>query len=81
MEPHTKTINQFNNWMQKTIKSKFYWDHKAMLRAYRRLKTHKELKDLNYYRSNCCKEDYINTPISVLRYVKELEKFIKSKDL
>jgi hypothetical protein len=29
-------------------------------------------KDLNYYKNNC-EEDYIKTPISVLRYVTELE--------
>ncbi len=31
------------------------------------------VKDLEYYRLNC-EENYINTPISVLRYIKELEK-------
>ena len=31
------------------------------------------MKDLNYWKNNC-EEDYINTPISVLRYIKELEK-------
>ena len=31
------------------------------------------MKDLNYWKNNC-EEDYINTPISVLRYVTELEK-------
>jgi len=30
-------------------------------------------KDLNYYKNNC-EEDYIKTPISVLRYITELEK-------
>lgn len=29
-------------------------------------------KDLNYYKNNC-EEDYINTPMSVLRYITELE--------
>ena len=29
-------------------------------------------KDLNYYKNNC-EEDYIKTPISVLRYITELE--------
>jgi len=29
-------------------------------------------KDLNYYKNNC-EEDYIKTPISVLRYISELE--------
>jgi hypothetical protein len=32
-----------------------------------------EMKDLNYYKNNC-EEDYIKTPISVLRYITELEK-------
>jgi len=31
------------------------------------------MKDLNYWKNNC-EEDYINTPISVLRYITELEK-------
>lgn len=30
-------------------------------------------KDLNYWKNNC-KEDYLHTPISVLRYISELEK-------
>lgn len=33
-------------------------------------------KDLNYYKNNC-KEDYINTPISVLRYITELEQALQ----
>jgi len=32
-------------------------------------------KDLNYYKNNC-EEDYIKTPISVLRYISELEQAI-----
>lgn len=32
-----------------------------------------KMKDLNYWKNNC-EEDYINTPISVLRYITELEK-------
>ena len=31
------------------------------------------VKDLNYWKNNC-EEDYIHTPISVLRYISELEK-------
>ena len=34
-----------------------------------------ETKDLNYYKNNC-EEDYIKTPISVLRYISELEEAI-----
>ena len=29
-------------------------------------------KDLNYYKQNC-EEDYVTTPISVLRYITQLE--------
>ena len=36
-----------------------------------------ETKDLNYYKNNC-EEDYIKTPISVLRYISELEAAIQS---
>jgi CMP-2-keto-3-deoxyoctulosonic acid synthetase len=32
----------------------------------------KETKDLAYYKANA-KEDYMTTPISVLRYIQELE--------
>ena len=33
-------------------------------------------KDLNHYKNNC-EEDYINTPISVLRYITELEQALQ----
>lgn len=32
-----------------------------------------ENKDLKYWKNNC-EEDYLHTPISVLRYIRELEK-------
>ena len=38
------------------------------------------MKDLNYYKNNC-EEDYLHTPISVLRYITELEKEVESKPL
>jgi len=38
------------------------------------------MKNLNYYKNNC-KEDYLHTPISVLRYITELEKEVESKPL
>ena len=38
------------------------------------------MKDLNYWKNNA-EEDYIQTPISVLRYITELEKEIESKQL
>ena len=38
------------------------------------------MKDLNYWKNNC-EEDYINTPISVLRYITELEKVNCSTEL
>ena len=38
------------------------------------------MKDLNYYKNNC-EEDYLHTPISVLRYITELEKEVESKAL
>jgi hypothetical protein len=34
-------------------------------------------KDINYWKNNC-EEDYITTPISVLRYISELEKIVTS---
>jgi hypothetical protein len=34
------------------------------------------IKELNYYKNNC-KEDYIKTPISVLRYITELEQALQ----
>jgi len=39
----------------------------------------KRTKDLNYYKNNC-EEDYIKTPISVRRYIIELEQKIKIID-
>tara|TARA_B110000977_G_scaffold151883_1_gene192820 strand:+ start:1978 stop:2208 length:231 start_codon:yes stop_codon:yes gene_type:complete len=38
------------------------------------------MKDLNYYKKNC-EENYITTPISVLRYITELEKDNEAKQL
>jgi hypothetical protein len=38
------------------------------------------MKDLKYYKDNC-EEDYLHTPISVLRYITELEKLIETKPL
>lgn len=37
-------------------------------------------KDLNFYKENC-EEDYIKTPISVLRYIIELEKAVEENKL
>jgi hypothetical protein len=34
------------------------------------------IKELNYYKNNC-EEDYIKTPISVLRYITELEQALQ----
>lgn len=34
------------------------------------------VKDLKYWKNNC-EEDYLHTPISVLRYISELEKSIE----
>ena len=34
-------------------------------------------KGINYWKNNC-EEDYITTPISVLRYISELEKLVPS---
>jgi hypothetical protein len=36
------------------------------------MKTKEEDKDLKYWKENC-KDDYLHTPISVLRYITELE--------
>ena len=36
------------------------------------------MKDLKYWKNNC-EEDYLHTPISVLRYITELEKELKNK--
>jgi hypothetical protein len=42
--------------------------------------TTEKSKDLDYWKSNA-EEDYITTPISVLRYIDELEQQVKSVDL
>ena len=41
------------------------------------MKIKEEDKDLNYCKENC-KEDYLHTPISVLRYITELEKAVNN---
>lgn len=38
-----------------------------------------DVKDLKYYRANA-EEDYITTPISVLRYIGELEKVLSGQE-
>jgi len=38
-----------------------------------KLYTEEQVKDLNYWKNNA-EEDYLTTPISVLRYISELEK-------
>jgi hypothetical protein len=38
------------------------------------------MKDLNYWKNNC-EEDYLKTPISVLKYITELEKNNEAKQL
>lgn len=38
------------------------------------------VKDLEYWKNNA-EEDYMTTPISVLRYISELEKEITSKSI
>tara|TARA_R110001606_G_scaffold268556_1_gene417268 strand:+ start:3660 stop:3833 length:174 start_codon:yes stop_codon:yes gene_type:complete len=37
-----------------------------------KINRYKMIKDLNYWKENCA-ENYITTPISVLRYITELE--------
>ncbi len=39
----------------------------------------KIIKDLTYWKQNC-EEDYSHTPISVLRYISELEKAVEGKE-
>jgi hypothetical protein len=41
------------------------------------MKIKEEDKDLNYWKENC-KEDYLHTPISVLRYVTKLEEAVNN---
>lgn len=48
-----------------------------MKKELKRKKMDKE-KDLEYWRNNA-EEDYITTPISVLRYITELENEIKQR--
>jgi hypothetical protein len=38
-----------------------------------------ETKDIIYWQNNC-EEDYLHTPISVLRYISELEKALEDRD-
>ena len=41
------------------------------------MKIKEEDKDLNYWKKNC-EEDYLHTPISVLRYITKLESKVNS---
>jgi len=41
------------------------------------MKIKEEDKDLNYWKENC-KEDYLHTPISVLRYITKLEEAVNN---
>ena len=41
------------------------------------MKIKEEDKDLNYWKENC-KEDYLHTPISVLRYITKLEEEVNN---
>ena len=36
-------------------------------------------KDIKYWKSNC-EDDFLKTPISVLRYISELEEIIKNNE-
>jgi len=42
-------------------------------------KMEEETKDLNYWKLNA-EEDYIKTPISVLKYISELEQAIENQE-
>ena len=44
------------------------------------MKIKEEDKDLNYWKKNC-EEDYLHTPISVLRYITKLEEAVNNVDL
>ena len=44
------------------------------------MKIKEEDKDLDYWRNNC-EYNYMTTPISVLRYITELEKVVNNVDL
>ena len=41
------------------------------------MKIKEEDKDLNYWKNNC-EEDYLHTPISVLRYITKLEEAVNN---
>ena len=45
-------------------------------RLINKVKNKQMVKDLNYWKNNCA-DDYIMTPISVLRYITELEKKVE----
>lgn len=38
-----------------------------------------EIRDLNFYKNNAM-DDFVSTPISVLRYITELESKLEAKD-
>lgn len=62
-------------WEDKNVPNAYFYSiEKAKNNGY-----YEAEKDLNYFKKNA-EEDYIKTPISVLRYISELEKVINSKN-
>ena len=74
----TKNINEAHLYSKKEIDS-FSNSHIKSSPILKIIEVGVEVKGLPYWKENA-EEDYITTPISVLRYISELEQEIKSKN-
>jgi len=75
--PSCKEVEVDENWNYPLDKK---WQHKINIPIEAQMlnsKLPQQEKDINYWKNNC-EEDYITTPISVLRYISELEKLVES---
>ena len=63
------TKEDWDNWYKNVVQKRINQN-----------KMEEETKDLNYWKLNA-EEDYIKTPISVLRYISELEQIIENKEI
>lgn len=73
--PRMKTTDVI--YILSNVISTVYEDEKPIIPQPRQ-ETIEEVKDLNYWKNNA-EEDYLQVPISVLRYISELEKVIESE--
>jgi len=74
-ELRDKPYSTADKYYQETFVSKGSVDHISDIS--KMVEVPKQEKDIKYWKNNC-EEDYMTTPISVLRYISELEKLVAS---